>query len=163
MRPCAGPLYSGAQQSVHDDRHLAAFAQFLRNLPRGHDARLLAQPPVIDGRIAGEIFRRGRHHDVQPSHLVAQQPCQRQPVASVVPLSAQHHHELLVERIELLRQRLLHAMGRVFHQRQTGDAALDREPVHFPNLFGRQNHHAGTPVNNASRRRRPCGSPIAIK
>ena len=78
-------------------------------------------------------------------HVVfVQQPRDRQPVAAVVAFAAQDHDALAVDRIELAHHLFHHAMRRVLHQRDAGDAVFDGEAVHLAHLLRGQYFHAET-------------------
>ena len=159
-----GTLQPGAEQSIHHNIDLQPLAQFLRNLAHRHHA-VGAQALVVDLGVAFQLLRIAGQHHHQSRDLAVQNPRQRQPVAAVVALAAQDHDVFLIQRIEFGHQRLVHAMRRVLHQRDAGNAVLfNGQPVHFADFFCRQdNAHAGIPISTCSSFCKLRGSPMAIR
>jgi hypothetical protein len=156
-----GAFDPGAEQRIDDQRRLLHPGMKLA----GDRTAAGDQHVVVGERVAFDLFGRGGERHVERARMEArvELPRHHHAVSAVVALAAQHHDALPVERREGFRQEFHHAVARVLHQDQAGNAELDGAPVHFPHLCRGQDFHAFPSASSASSLRTFSCSPIAIR
>ena len=139
MRPAAGPA-----MPVPSRASSTRVAWRARSGNGGQDrASRRGQHAEIGGRVALQLLGSG-----QQNHVERQRPeagvklaRDRQPVAAVVALAAQHHDPLRRERSETPVEKLHHAVAGILHQDDAGDAQFDGAPIHLAHPVHSQYFH----------------------